>query len=115
MPLIVPPMGHFTAIRVDRAAVYVLNFRAGLHLKVGTLQPDRAGRAFRRIRFVSVASAGRDDRRVILDHAAGSITSLASPVARTADIPPKFRSTAPAPSVIVLGTVALEAMMASCT
>ena len=63
--------GHFTAIRVDRAAVYVLNFRAGLHLKVGTLQPDRAGRAFRRIRFVSVASAGRDDRRVILDHAAG--------------------------------------------
>ena len=63
--------GHFTAIRVDRAAVYVLNFRAGLHLKVGTLQPDRAGRAFRRIRFVSVASAGRDDRRVILNHAAG--------------------------------------------
>ena len=60
--------GHFAAVRVDRAAVYILNFRTIFHLKIGTLQPDRTGGAD----GTSVcAFAAGIARNRILDHAAG--------------------------------------------
>ena len=32
---------YAAAVRVDRAAVYIFNFRTIFHLEIGTLQPDR--------------------------------------------------------------------------
>ena len=58
--------GHFAAVDVDRAAVYIFNFRAIFHLKIGTLQPDRTGGADGAC--IAFASC---DRRSILNHAAG--------------------------------------------
>ena len=36
---------YAAAVRVDRAAVYIFNFRTIFHLEIGTLQPDRTGGA----------------------------------------------------------------------
>ncbi|MEI3383837.1 MAG: hypothetical protein V8R21_09685, partial [Dysosmobacter sp.] len=57
---------YAATVRVDRAAVYIFNFRTIFHLEIGTLQPDRTGGADGAC--IAFASC---DRRSILDHAAG--------------------------------------------
>ena len=59
---------YAAAVDVDRAAVYIFNFRTIFHLEIGTLQPDRTGGADGASVCAFIAGIARE---CILDHAAG--------------------------------------------
>ena len=62
---------RFAAIHIDCAAIDVLNLCACFHGKAAALEPDSARGSLRRFLVVNIASAGRNDCRIVFNHAAG--------------------------------------------